>query len=64
MSQCIRRGCDKPRTIGHFCTEHQPHQQVSDDMVVQASIPSAAALLKAAVKKGLITPTTAYIAVA
>ena len=61
---CLRRGCGAPRTFGLFCSEHQPHHAVTDDMVAQASYTTATELLGRALDRGLIPPTTSYVTVA
>ena len=64
MATCLRVGCTDARSRGLFCEGHQPHQyQPDDEQIAQASIPSAAFLLKAAIGRGYIKPTSSYVAV-
>lgn len=60
---CIYEGCLEEAVNGtSYCAEHAPSNDVTDEMIVRASIPSAAALLKRAARQGYIQPTSGYAA--
>lgn len=67
---CRYTGCESFAVAYGFCDEHvldaadRAREAAQDEMIAQASIPNAAALLRRATKKGLIQPTSGYFAVA
>lgn len=62
MTACKVRRCPEEALAGsQFCNDHV---SVPDEMINRASIPSAAALLKRAARRGLISPTSEYATLA
>jgi len=67
---CSHPDCENFAVAYGYCDEHvleaadRVREAAQDEMIVQASLPNAAALLRQAKKKGLIQPTSSYVAVA
>ena len=66
MRTCLKRNCQEPIETGSlFCSDHNPqHVTVCEELVVETTLRNAADLLRQAVAKGYIKPSTRYVAVA